>query len=180
MRAVYASEIPIITGVGHETDFTLADFAADLRAPTPTAAAELATPNREDLLLALSETVQSLSRTFTARLNLQRLAYAGLYNQLQRNSPLARIRSDRQRLDGLSAQAGRRMAHLLQLRRAELAGAGQRLGALSPQAILTRGYAIVTREDGLAVRRVGQVQPGEPLQVRVQDGSFGVRVEGEP
>jgi exodeoxyribonuclease VII large subunit len=179
VRAVYASETPIITGVGHETDFTLSDFAADLRAPTPTAAAELATPNREDLLLTLSETAQYLSQTFLGLLNVQRLTYAGLSNRLERSSPLARVRSDRQRLDGLSAQAGRRMSHLLQLRRAELAGAGQRLDALSPRAILTRGYAIVTREDGHTVRQTGQVQPGEPLQVRVQDGSFGVRVEGE-
>jgi exodeoxyribonuclease VII large subunit len=177
VRAVYASETPVITGVGHETDFTLTDFAADLRAPTPTAAAELSTPNRDDLLLTLSEAAQNLYRTFTARLNLQRMAYAGLTNQLQRNSPLTRVRSDRQRLDTLTAQAGRRMTYIFQLQRAALEGIDQQLSALSPQAILTRGYAIVTQEDGRTVRRAAQVQPNEPLNVRVQDGSFGVRVD---
>lgn len=176
-RAVVASESPVITGVGHETDFTIADFAADLRAPTPTAAAEVAVPNREEL--------RSLQDEYQARShNLMRSFLSNLHweldlqhNRLSLHSPLPRIRSDRQRLDDLIRRAGSALVHRIQLQRTQLAGLDQRLNALSPMAVLDRGYALVSQADGHLVRSTLQVQPGESLNVRVSDGDFGVRVE---
>jgi exodeoxyribonuclease VII large subunit len=176
-RAIAASHSPVITGVGHETDYTIADFVADLRAPTPTAAAELATPNQVDLLQAISEEKERMARAMQLYLfdNQDRLEYA--QNRLRLLSPVPRIRRDRQRLDDLLRRADRSLTHQLQLNRARLTGLEQRLETLSPLAILQRGYAIVTRLDGSPVSSTAQVSTGDDLQVRVKDGSFGVRVQ---
>ncbi len=177
VRAVAASPIPVITGVGHETDFTLADFAADLRAPTPTAAAELATPDQAEVQAGLTELTLRLERSFETSLNAQAIALENLHGRLRRNSPAARIRTDRQRLDVLAGRGARGVVFSFNLRRSKLAGVHQRLGALNPQAVLNRGYAIITTENGEVVRRVHQVVSGDPLQVQVSDGKFTARVE---
>jgi len=174
-RAIAASQAPIITGVGHETDFTIADFAADLRAPTPTAAAELATPNRDDLLASLADQAERLDRTIQAVVSSQRWELSSLQNRLQLRSPQTRLRTDRQRLDDLARRAGVGVLHSLQLRHTRLAGLGQRLGALNPLAVLGRGYAVVSHLDGRVVRSVRQVQPDDELNVQLSDGQFKAR-----
>jgi exodeoxyribonuclease VII large subunit len=174
-RAIAASQAPIITGVGHETDFTIADFAADLRAPTPTAAAELATPNRDDLHASLADQGERLGRTIQAVVSSQRWELSSLQNRLQLRSPQARLRTDRQRLDDLARRAEMGVLHSLQLRHAHLAGLDQRLGSLSPLAVLGRGFAVVSHFDGQVVHSVRQVQPGDELKVRVSDGQFTAR-----
>jgi exodeoxyribonuclease VII large subunit len=174
-RAIAASQAPVITGVGHETDFTIADFAADLRAPTPTAAAELATPNRDDLLASLADQAERLDRTIQAILSSQRWELSSLQNRLQLRSPQVRLRTDRQRLDDLARRAGVAMFHSLQLRHTRLSGLDQRLGALSPLGVLGRGYAVVSRPDGQVVRSVRQVQPDDALKIRISDGQFNAR-----
>jgi exodeoxyribonuclease VII large subunit len=176
VRAVVASDAPVITGVGHETDFTLADFAADLRAPTPTAAAELATPDRGELLDQLAETQARLERAAGTLLREWQLDLEARRTGLQRASPRARVQDGRQRLDEADRRARTALLHFLQIQRARLEGQGQRLDALSPGAVLSRGYAVVRRPDGEVIRRAGQVLPGDPLQVRVQEGQFGVQV----
>jgi exodeoxyribonuclease VII large subunit len=175
-RAIVASLTPVITGIGHETDFTIADFAADLRAPTPTAAAEIATPDQVDLRLALHEASQRLDRSMMSALTIQDRQLASLRHLLNMSTPLSRIRRDRQRLDELSRRAQVSLVHSLRIRTARLAGMEQRMAALNPQAILQRGYALVTRADGRLVRSVQQAIPGEALRVRVSDGNFPVRV----
>lgn len=177
MRAIAASPIPVITGVGHETDFTLADFAADLRAPTPTAAAELATPDQADLRAVRVDLVIRLERSFETSLSARRFSLENIHGQLRRSSPISRIQTDRQRLDVLTGRADRGIGYSLNLRRSQLAGVHQRLRALNPQAVLNRGYAIVTREGGEVVRQVDQIESGDPLQVQVSDGTFTARVE---
>lgn len=177
-RAIVASTAPVVTGVGHETDFTIADFAADLRAPTPTAAAELVTPNRADLLVTLSEMKQRLERAMRSRLDAQRWALEDWLRRLRFRSPQARLRTDRQRLDELSHRSEVAMEHALRLQRTRLLSLEQRLAALNPRSVLERGYAVVSQLDGTLVRSVSQVNPDERLNVQVQDGSFGVRVEG--
>ncbi len=177
-RAIFASQAPVITGIGHETDFTIADFVADLRAPTPTAAAELATPNQADARLALAELQQDLGRAVEAVLGEQSLALQTLYNRLRLRSPQSRLASDRQRLDELSHRAGLALRHCQQLERFALAGLAQRLAALNPRSILERGYAILSFPNGQAVRQVAQVQPGDQLRAQIQDGSFDVQVCG--
>ena len=175
-RAIVASRSPVITGVGHETDFTIADFAADLRAPTPTAAAELATPDQTELKTSLVEAVERISRAFSTHLSSNRWELDAQTSRLRLFSPLARIRSDRQFLDDLTRRAGVALTHWLELHRTGLAGIDQRLRALNPQSVLSRGYAIVSTPDGRMIHRVTQVVAGDDLDVRVSDGTFGVRV----
>jgi exodeoxyribonuclease VII large subunit len=178
-RAIAASEAPVITGVGHETDFTIADFVADLRAPTPTAAAELATPNQADLRLALLEQERHLAAALGSFLLASQGQLDILQNRLRLLSPLTRIRRDRQRLDDLARRAEVALMHRLAIQRTRLGGLEQRLSSLNPLAILGRGYALVRKTDGRLVRRVGQVSPGEQLQVRVSDGEFAARVQAK-
>jgi exodeoxyribonuclease VII large subunit len=176
-RTIAASSIPIITGIGHETDFTIADFVADLRAPTPTAAAELATPNQADLRIDIAEQndrLNHLLRSFTSEL---RWSFKELQNQLERNSPINQIQSNSQRVDELDHRLGATTNHLLQLARLRLTGLIQHMAALNPTAVLERGYAIVTNQSNETIARVGQVSPGEGLNVQVIDGDFDVHVD---
>jgi exodeoxyribonuclease VII large subunit len=175
-RAIVASAAPVISGVGHQTDFTIADFVADLRAPTPTAAAELATPDRADLMTDLNDLYQRLCRAAQSQTSAQRWQLKDLSARLDRRSPRARIQSDRQRLDEMARRAGVVLSHRLQLQQARLLGLERRLAALNPLAILQRGYAIVTQPNGALLRSVAQIAVGDPLRVRVSDGEFGVRV----
>jgi exodeoxyribonuclease VII large subunit len=177
-RAITASPVPVITGVGHEIDFTIADFVSDLRAPTPTAAAELATPNQADLRLDLSEMNEHLNRLMQTFQSDLRWAFKELQSHLDRNSPLTRIQSDIQRVDELDHRLGAIIQHRLQLAQTHLRGLIQHMTALSPTAVLERGYAIVTNQVGQTISHVGQVHTGEALEVQVSDGDFNVHVDG--
>src|SRR5215216_1502928 len=175
VRAVALSAVPIICGVGHETDFTLSDFAADLRAPTPTAAAELAT---QITMIDLRAALQNYkTRVLAATLNLlaeQKTALSSLVSQLRYISPDRRIQSERQRVDELARRAHSSLFHHLQLHSAHIKGMQRRLEALNPSAVLARGYAVVTRKDnGSVVSRVSQAS--DEMKVRVSDGEFEVR-----
>lgn len=177
VRAIAGSEIPVITGVGHETDFTLSDFAADLRAPTPTAAAELATPEITEIRLELAGAIRLLNDLLETSLGERREALERARERLARAAPGYRIQNDRQRLDELLARADRSVINLLTLHRARLHGARQRLHALNPRAVLQRGYALVARKDGTLVRSVRQTQPGDELHLTLADGGLQARVE---
>jgi exodeoxyribonuclease VII large subunit len=179
-RAIAASTVPVISGVGHETDFTIADFVSDLRAPTPTAAAELATPNRVDLLENLGELKERAERALQTVLNDQRWRLNRLESTLTLRSPLGKLRSDRQWLDELERRSISALDHQLQLQRSRQQGLEQRLGSLNPSAVLARGYAVVMTTDGDRVRSTRQVASGDDLDVHVQDGRFGVRVRTKP
>jgi exodeoxyribonuclease VII large subunit len=175
VRAVAMSVVPIICGVGHETDFTLCDFAADLRAPTPTAAAELATPiTMIDLRAGLHS---YKTRILSAMLNLlseQKASLSSVELELRYVSPDRRIQSGRQRVDELARRARSSLFHHLQLQSAQVQGMERRLQALNPMEVLRRGYAVVTRkDDGSVVSRVAQA--GDEMNVRVSDGEFVVK-----
>jgi len=176
-RAIAACRIPIITGVGHETDFTIADFVSDLRAPTPTAAAELAVPDRLDLLAALTDLQQRLVSVITSKIEDRRWVLQAVQNDLRRASPVSRIRSSRQRIDEITTRLGVATRHRQTLQRAGLGALEARLSALNPLAVLKRGYAIVTMPDGSVVSKVGQVKSGDALHVRVSDGAVDVEVK---
>jgi exodeoxyribonuclease VII large subunit len=176
-RAIAASPVPVITGVGHETDFTIADFVADLRAPTPTAAAELATPNQADLRLELAELDTRLLQRVQAAQSELRWVLRESQSLLAKNSPLNRIQSSIQRVDELDRRLSIGLIHLLQLARTHLNGLVQHMAALSPQGILLRGFAIVTNQAGQVISQVDQVASGEALDVQVSDGDFGVHVD---
>ena len=177
VRAIAASQAPVVTGVGHETDFTLADFACDLRAPTPSAAAMLCTPDREELRQALAVRASDLARIMQACLEDYRWRLVDQQNELRRYSPLGFVRGERQRLDEAIHSSQQAMAHILELQRARLDGSQARLVSLSPQAVLQRGFAIITHHPhGSLVQGTHDVIRGEALRVRLADGSFTVRV----
>ncbi len=178
VRAVAASDAPVISGVGHETDFTLCDFAADLRAPTPTAAAELATQTTIQDLDATVSSLNSLILTYTTdNISSKRSSLLSLSAHLRYLSPERRVQSERQSVDELSRRAFSSLVHRIKLHSAHLHGTRNRLEALNPLAVLARGYAVVTRkEDGRMVSRVAQVKAGQAIQVRVADGRFDAEV----
>ncbi len=175
-RTLAESPVPVISGVGHETDFTISDFVADLRAPTPTAAAELAVPDQVELRAALGEYQSRLNRIMSGVLADQRWKEETLAVQLDRLSPLGEINNGRQRLDELISRTERGIKSYLKNTREACLAIQARLFALNPEAILNRGYAIVTGEDGSAIYQVGQTGSGDRLLVRVSDGSFEVIV----
>lgn len=179
VRAVAASQAPIITGVGHETDFTLVDFAADKRAPTPTAAAELATPITVfDLAGYLEADRQRLGQAIFAQIADRHDALESLNTGLRYYSPVRRLQTEAQRLDDLLRRAARGIAQRLALESAHLNGASRRLETLSPLAVLRRGYAVVSRlQDGMIVQNASQVPVGSELRVRLAEGGLDVMVQ---
>ena len=176
-RVLAESPVPVISGVGHETDFTITDFVADLRAPTPTAAAELAVPDQIELRLVVSEQRKRLERAATASISEGRRQAETLVEQIERLSPLSEINNGRQRVDELFGRTERGIEGHLRSARESCLAFQARLASLNPEAILKRGYAILTGDDGSTVYQVGQTSTGEKLQVRVSDGEFEVIVD---
>ncbi len=177
VRAVAASPIPVVTGVGHETDFTLVDFAADRRAPTPTGAAEMATPDRRALLRHLEHLRARLLQAMARGLGFREQVLDGWARRLERVSPEYALRQERLRLDELSRRMVRAMAHRLERERLRLDGWEQRLHGLDPRGPLRRGYAWVLDETGRLVREATQVRTGERVRIRLYRGRLTARVE---
>lgn len=177
-QAIVASRAPVIAGVGHETDVTIADLVADARAATPSAAAMLATPDRRSLAQGVERDLRRVVGMTAARIERARGRVERLTETLAGRSPRARIeraRTREARAHGAALAAIR--VHLERARRRFLANAA-RLDALSPLAVLARGYALVRRaEDGAIVRRPSDVVRGALLDVRLAEGRLGVRVE---
>ena len=175
-RAIAASAAPVISGVGHETDFTIADFVADLRAPTPTAAAELAVPDQMELRGILLERFETLTRLAADTLEESRWTVQQAHNRLERLSPEAQLASGRQQADDLLRRGERALAHRIQLQRTQLEGQVQQLAALSPKNVLGRGYAVVTT-GGKLVKKTQDVKPGDDLTIQVSDGEIDAQVK---
>jgi exodeoxyribonuclease VII large subunit len=180
VRAIAASEAPVVTGIGHETDFTLADFAADLRAPTPTGAAALATPDGAELQSGLNELRRQLASATEDLLGRLRSELENTAYLLRRGAPSWMVANARQRLDEQNTRLSQSISVGLRLRKTSLKGLEARLQTLNPLNILKRGYAVVFGGDGRVVRSTSQVAPGSGLRVRVSDGEFGARVAGNP
>jgi exodeoxyribonuclease VII large subunit len=175
-RAICASAVPVVCGVGHETDFTIADFCADVRAPTPTAAAQFCTPDQNELRAGVLLVERRLKRAVGEHvLDARRRLVQDLYT-LHRASPSALIAQRRQRLDDLVRASTHRLAGQLEKRRARLSGASRQLYALNPLATLERGYAIV-RQDESVVTDPAQVSANDRINIRVRAGEFTARVE---
>ena len=176
-RAVAASAVPVVTGIGHETDFTIADFASDLRAPTPTGAAAACTPDLRQVSLELADLEASAQAAIDQRLGSGRSAVEILASRARRVSPERRLAAGRQRLDDLERRAGLAMMNTLRSDRTRLKGLRLQVAALDPGRVLERGYAIVTREKEI-IGSIHQVAPGDALNVRVADGAFETIVQG--
>ena len=177
-RQIAASPIPVVSGVGHQTDWTIADFVADVRAPTPSAAAEMAVPDQSDVraqLAALSSIlVEYAQRHVHSALQDQRV----LHQSLLRLAPGIHIERNRQRVDDLQQRIDQAWQHRMALSLERLSGLQHRLEGLDPRATLSRGYAIVHKGGGELVRSTTQVSTDDLLTVHVADGDFSARVEG--
>ncbi len=172
-RAIVASAAPVISAVGHETDFTIADFVADLRAPTPSAAAELVAPDVRELCQQVTADEVRLSDAMDRLLSDLGSQVEERSRLLRRFSPDQVIARQRQRVDDLARAAVSGMAHRLLLERERTGALAGRLATLSPFATLGRGYAIVRRAGGgPVVTRVAQVTAGDRLDIHVADGAF--------
>lgn len=177
-RAIAASRLPVISGVGHETDFTLADFAADCRAPTPSAAAELATPDLAELKAALAQVAAGMQHAVARQFAACQGRLDGAVRSLQHLSPVNRVASARQRIDDMVVRLDRQMQRRLAGQAQGVAALSARLEALNPEAVLTRGYAIVRDRDTDGVlTSVHHVPSGAALSVQFHDGRVDVRVE---
>lgn len=175
-RAIAGSRVPVVSGVGHEVDFTLADFAADVRAPTPSAAAEIITPDIVELRQNVDALSAELNEAMRARIDAARADLETLRRALRMLSPLGQLTRSRERVQELRARLDVAVTGRLGLLRAQLNGLRGRLQAVGPEATLARGYAIVQRDDdGAVVRSAGDVAAGDALTVRVADGVFGAR-----
>jgi exodeoxyribonuclease VII large subunit len=180
VRAIAVSEAPVVTGIGHETDFTLADFAADLRAPTPTGAAALATPDGAELQTGLNELRRQLAAATRDLMGRLRSELENTTYLLRRGEPSWMVANARQRLDEQNTRLSQSIAVGMRLRKTSLKGLEARLLTLNPLNILKRGYAVVFGEEGQVVRSTSQVAPGSDLRVRVSDGEFDASVVGKP
>ncbi|HVQ26049.1 MAG TPA: exodeoxyribonuclease VII large subunit, partial [Planctomycetota bacterium] len=175
VRTVADAPVPLIVGVGHESDVTLADFAADLRAPTPSAAAELATPDGTQLPAILNRLRGRAGSALEARAREHRRLIDAEGRALGRLAP--DIASARQRASDLLERGERVLADRLERRRMTLAGARDALRTLSPMATLERGYAVARTPDGRILHDAAQTSAGQPLQVILSRGTVDTRVE---
>jgi exodeoxyribonuclease VII large subunit len=175
-RAVYQSKIPIISAVGHETDFTICDFIADLRAPTPSAAAELAMPVRADEQAKLDRQQQRLQQALTRSWQTQKQRLARLLERPVLAQPLDRIERCRQDIDLLQDRLQNGQNRRLQVAERDLAVLSGKLDALSPLKVLARGYAVVQDIRGQTLQSTALVRPGDPIDVWLRDGILSCTV----
>ncbi|MBI2229918.1 MAG: exodeoxyribonuclease VII large subunit [Deltaproteobacteria bacterium] len=177
-RAIFASTVPVISAVGHEIDFTIADFVADQRAPTPTAAAEMVVPRKADLQAEMEGFEQTLLRAMRNKLEIAKDYWLGLVKRL--GDPGRKLRENQQRLDELSVDLSRRFQERLRQLRDRLAHGIGRLDALSPLAVLDRGYSITHKlPEERIVKDAGALSLGDRLRVTFAKGKALCRVEGK-
>ena len=176
-RAIFSCHTPVISAVGHETDTTIADFVADLRAPTPSAAAELAVADVTAWLQALDEDALQLQRMMQRMIKdaLSRLRECEL--RMRYAKPQQRLMQQKQRLDEYEERLRRAMQSLLEQTRHQLALSEERLRRLSPYEKLESGYGCILTEDGRRIRSVSQVAPGEVVQIYLADGRMTARIQ---
>ena len=174
-RAIHASAIPVISGVGHERDVTIADLVADVRAPTPTAAAEMAVPNLVSLGAQVAYLKESARTALSRQLHQQRQGVATLMQRIGRSGPDVNLW--RRSVDDLTQDAWDALNQRLLLGRAELSGLESRVRALDPAAVLARGYAIVEKgRSQEAITSASQVSDGDPLRITLSDGTVPATV----
>jgi exodeoxyribonuclease VII large subunit len=176
-RAIRACPVPVVSAVGHETDWTIADFVADRRAATPSAAAEIVVPARAELLGQLQSLATRLSVAVRRQVERKRERLERAANRPVLLRPEGRLQQDRQRLDQLQERLEAAFRKGLERRSLRLGSLAGRLDALSPLAVLGRGYAIAFDKAGRPVRQAARMQPGDLLRVRVAEGALACRVE---
>jgi exodeoxyribonuclease VII large subunit len=170
-RAIYASEIPVISAVGHEIDFTIADFVADVRAPTPSAAAERVSSDREEDRRLFDQCSERFARCTAEFFGARREAFDALLTDGALRKPAQRVLDGQQALDDGADGLLRGFRAKVNAADDRFAAAALRLNALSPLAVLRRGFSVVTKSDGSVVRSASQVGIGDPVSLRFHSGS---------
>lgn len=177
-RAIFACSVPVISAVGHEVDFTIADFVADQRAPTPTAAAEMVVPFKQDLLAQLQLIENQLLRCMQSEIDNGHEICRGLVKRLL--DPGRKLREKQQHLDDLSLDLQRRFRGRLNQFKEQLGHEGSRLNALSPLAVLDRGYSITHKmPDEVIVKSADSLDVGDIVRITLAQGKADCRVEGK-
>jgi exodeoxyribonuclease VII large subunit len=180
VRAIFACRVPVVSAVGHETDITLADLVADVRAPTPSAAAELCTPDSEAVRDDLRAAARALSALMRDDLEQRTSDLDAVLRGLHRVSPTLRAEQLRQKIDDRARSLFALLQRTLLIQRERLAARDVALAALNPAAVLDRGYALVSdAESGALVRSVQGGYADRPLHVRVADGTFAAVAAGK-
>jgi exodeoxyribonuclease VII large subunit len=176
-RAIARSPIPIVTGIGHEIDFTIADFVADVRAPTPSGAAELVVPDRHSWLQRLAQFDRRFGSAMRRTLTAEQGRLRALEHRLQQAHPGARLRQHSQRLDELDSRLLAALRGRLERARMRLEASARALQSVSPLATLGRGFAVVTRSaDSALVTRADQLTVGETFDAQLANGRLHARV----
>ena len=177
-RAIYDSRIPVISAVGHEPDVTISDFAADLRAATPSNAAELAVPDQDALRQTLDDLQNAMAVAMQAKIDRAGERLTNLSGRPVLKSPLASFEGRRKALELLENRLIAAQSGTVAKNRQRFVAQVSKLDAMSPLKVLTRGYAMVAKEDGQIVRSVSDVKPKDPIAVRVSDGTIVATVIG--
>ena len=175
-RAIYASGIPIISAVGHEVDYSIADFVADHRAPTPSAAAEIAVRDRREVSGELNYYQEKLATVFRKQIDNQRTRLQRIQEGYGFRRPLDMIYQSNQRLDELQRSIGASLNYYLQLQRSRLEKLEQQLRAINPEAILQRGFSICYK-DGKIVKDIAQLEENDPVRIQLAQGWFAAEVQ---
>ena len=178
-RAIFASEVPVISAVGHETDFTIADFVSDMRAPTPSAAAELATVHLDSIKADVEEMADRLTRDVQAVLTASRRRLDFLKERPVLKRPLERIQRTQIYLEEKERLLLRETLRKLEKNHMRLAAAESKLSAVSPFSIMQRGYAVAMNDKGVPVTSALSAEVGQALQVRMKDGILETTVTGK-
>ncbi len=177
-NAIYASRIPVVTGIGHETDLTIADLVADCRALTPSEAAERVVPDRKEVLTWLANLEARFRSLLLRNLERARDRLADLASRRCLRQPIDRIRDEERRVDDLADRLHRAMQQHLARSAERLQAQAAQLESLSPLNVLARGYSLTRRlADGQVVRSADQVQPGDLLRTNLHSGEIVSRVE---
>ena len=174
-RAIYNSELPVISAVGHETDFTIADFVADLRAPTPSAAAELAVPNIADISLKLEQYRNRYKLALKKKVEFMRLRYEKCMNSRVFKDPLQKINEKYIMIDMKVKRMQNSIVNLYNSKKTHLIKNVAKIDALSPLKTLTRGYSIV-QLNGKVVKSVGQIKKDDQIDIRLTDGTAKAKI----
>ncbi len=179
VRAVAASSIPVISAVGHETDFTLCDFAADCRAPTPSAAAELAVPDATQVGMRIDESFMRIEASFERMLSQKRRELEAFARQLSIASPEGRLIRERDALRRRYELIVRCADEAVAAKKQSLISLADKLATLNPLAVLTRGYSMALKDDGGVVSSVSSVDVGESIRLVFADGEARATVMGK-
>lgn len=177
-RAIYSSKIPVISAVGHETDFTISDFVSDLRAPTPSAAAELCVPDKKELLYRIKNLNRTLANVLKANLDKRSGVLNRQQNGLLSMSPLFQVNQKRQYIDSINFKIITSIKHQLDMDREKILKCATNLQSLSPLSVLSRGYTISYISDSKEILDdVKKVKKGDNIDVLVNNGRINCRVE---